>query len=174
LDSLRSAAFDEKYRRGDWNFEGEASQELSSIVRKYLRGGDLLIMGCGSASILQGFDSTTFGSVLGLDLSTEAIRLANRFASDKVVFQVGDMTSFKCPRTYDVILFSESLYYAPAMEREALLRRLVRHLKPGGAFVVTLAQPKRYADIIEMIRRCFQISEDRPFCRSVRHLLVFS
>jgi len=76
-DSLRSAAFDEKYRRGDWNFEGEASQELSSIVRKYLRGGDLLIMGCGSASILQGFDSSTFVSVLGLDLSTEAIRLAS-------------------------------------------------------------------------------------------------
>jgi|GEM_PF-987266 len=170
---LRSLAFDEKYRRGDWNFKGESSDELSSTIRKYLHGGDLLILGCGGASILDGFEPTAFSSVLGLDLSAEAVRLASRFARENILFQTGDMVTFQCPRAYDVILFSESLYYVPPSQQEEVLKRLVGHLKLGGVFIVTLAQSKRYHAIIELIRRCFQIVEDRKFSGSERHLLVF-
>src|ERR1035441_9818662 len=100
---LRGLAFDEKYRRGDWNFKGESSDELPSTIRKYLRGGDLLVLGCGGASILDSFNATEFSSVLGLDLSAEAVRLASRFARDNIIFQVGDMVTFQCGKDYDVI-----------------------------------------------------------------------
>ena len=172
--SLRSAAFDERYRRGDWNFRDGESDELPSVIQKYLRGGDLLILGCGGASILDGLTQTPISSVLAVDLSKEAIRLASRYASEKIVFRVDDMTTFACPRPYDVMLFSESLYYIPVAAGEKLLKRLAPHLKPGGVFVVTLAQATRYQDIIEMIRRGFKLTEDRKFSGSDRHLLVFS
>jgi 2-polyprenyl-3-methyl-5-hydroxy-6-metoxy-1,4-benzoquinol methylase len=170
---LRGLAFDEKYQRGDWNFKGESSNELPSVVQKYLRGGDLLILGCGGASILDSFEPAAFSSVLGLDLSTEAVRLASRFARENILFQVGDMVGFQCPRDYDVILFSESLYYVPSSRQEEVLRRLAGNLKAEGALVVTLAQARRYHAIIELIRRCFQVVEDRKFSNSERHLIVF-
>lgn len=170
---LRGLAFDEKYRRGDWNFNGESSDELPAAIRKYSRNGDLLILGCGGASILKGFQPGTFASVLGLDLSAEAVRLAGRFAGKNISFQVGDMVTFQCPRDYDVILFSESLNYVPSLQQEEFLKRLVKHLKPDGVLIVTLAQAARYHAIIELIRSHFQVVEDRKFSNSERHLLIF-
>lgn len=171
---LRGLAFDEKYRRGDWTFGADGSSELANVTAAYLRQGDLLIMGCGGASVIDGLGAEAFATVLGVDLSREAIRLAGRYASDRVSFQLADMVAFECPRPFDVILFSESLYYAPASARESLLRRLSRHLKPGGVFVVTIAQAGRYASILESIRKNFMVREDRKFAGSARHLIVFS
>jgi 2-polyprenyl-3-methyl-5-hydroxy-6-metoxy-1,4-benzoquinol methylase len=171
---LRGLAFDEKYRRGDWNFRAEGTDELAAVIRHYLGEGDLLIMGCGGASILKDLDAANLKSALGIDLSQEAIRLASRFASEKIVFQLADMVTFQCPRPYDTILFSESLNYVPVTAQESLLRRLAESLKPGGVFVVTIAQAKRYADILEGIRQNFAVREDRQFSGSNRHLLVFN
>ena len=170
---LRSLAFDEKYRCGDWNFKREGSDELPLVIRKHLRNGDLLILGCGGAAVLDSFEPAAFSSVLGLDLSSEAVRLASRFARENILFQLGDMVTFQCSKDYDVILFPESLYYVPSSEQEDLLKRLAGHLKPGGVFIVTLAQARRYHAIIELIRRSFQVLEDHKFANSERHLLVF-
>jgi 2-polyprenyl-6-hydroxyphenyl methylase/3-demethylubiquinone-9 3-methyltransferase len=171
---LRSMAFDEKYRRGHWRFQGgDSTGELPGIVRRYLRQGDLLVLGCGGSAILEGLEADGVNSVLGLDLSEEALRLASRYASSKVIFQIANMETFACPRSYDVILFSESLNYVPGTRQIALLNRLGVHLKPGGAFVVTLAESKRYEDIIERVRENFQVLEDHLFPNSTRHLLIF-
>lgn len=170
---LRSLAFDEKYRSGAWNFRGESSDHLPCVILKYLRNGDLLILGCGGASILESFEPDTFSSVLGLDLSEEAVRMASRFARKNISFRTGDMVTFECPRDYDVILFSESLNYVPTSQQEKVLKNLAKHLKGGGVIVVTLAQSTRYHAIIELIRSRFEIVEDRRFSGSERHLLVF-
>jgi 2-polyprenyl-3-methyl-5-hydroxy-6-metoxy-1,4-benzoquinol methylase len=171
---LRSLAFDEKYRRGDWNFCTEGTGELADVVCRYLGEGDLLVMGCGGASILKDLPAPNLKSALGIDLSQEAIRLAGRFASEKISFQLADMVTFECPQPYDVILFSESLNYVPLAEQEPFLRRLGKSLKPNGEFIVTIAQAKRYADMLEGVRRHFAVLEDRSFSGSNRHLLVFN
>lgn len=170
---LRSMAFDEKYRQGDWRFQGDSTGELPELVRRYLKKGDLLVLGCGGSSILEGLEAEGVNSVLGLDLSEEAIKLAARYASQKVTFQIANMETFECPRSYDVILFSESINYVPSARQISLLHRLGRHLKPGGTFVVTVAEAKRYQDIIERIRANFLMLEDHTFPGSTRHLLIF-
>lgn len=170
---LRSLAFDAKYERGDWNFAGEPSDELPSAVLAYARGGDLLILGCGSASILASLQPSAFSSVLGVDLSEEAIRLASRFANENVSFIVGDMVTLQLARPYDVILFSESFNYVPSSKQLDLLKRLSKQLKFNGTLIVTLAQPERYRAIIELIRGSFHVLEDRSFANSKRRLLVF-
>src|SRR5580704_15021259 len=101
---LRGMAFDEKYKRGDWNFS-EDGAEMPLVVSKYLHGGDLLMLGCGSATLLGQFEPGAFRSVLGLDLSEEAIRQAREIKRENISFQVADMVTFPCPRPYDVILF---------------------------------------------------------------------
>jgi SAM-dependent methyltransferase len=170
---LRGIAFSEKYLNGDWNFDRDQNGELRDIVSTYLRQGDLLLLGCGAASVLDGLESRGLASALGVDLSVEAIRRARRFASAKVTFQVADMEKFQPPRCFDAILFSESLYYVAAWKQVTVLEKLAAGLKPGGVFVVTLADARRYEDIIERIRSHFHMIEDRPFKGSNRQLLVF-
>ena len=171
---LRSLAFDEKYRRGDWSSHTDGTGELPVLIKRYLRKGDLLIMGCGGCSVLEGLNATEMSTALGIDLSQEAIHLAGRYTSERISFQTADMVTFECPRAYDVILFSESLYYVPSAQQEALLRRLGGQLKPGGVFVVTFAQAKRYEYILELIRKHFAVQEDRTFSGSSRHVIVFN
>jgi 2-polyprenyl-3-methyl-5-hydroxy-6-metoxy-1,4-benzoquinol methylase len=172
--SLRRMAFDEKYRVGDWRFKNDSSGELPDLVRKYVRKGDLLMLGCGGAAVLEGLKQGDLTSALGVDLSDEAIRLANRYASESIRFKTGDMETFISDSHYDVILFSESLNYIPLANQEKLLQRLGNYLKKGGVFIVTFAQAKRYSAMIEGIRKHFQVREDRPFRGSSRHLLVFT
>jgi len=169
---LRSWAFDEKYRLGHWSFSGDGP-ELFKTVQNYLRGGRLLMLGCGGATLLDDLDSKDYTEVLGVDLSEEALRLAQRFASDKVSFVKGDMTTFQPARRYEVILFSESLNYLATKIASRCLQRLSQDLDHQGVFVVTFAQSDRYAEWIEMIRTSFAVVEDRKFTGAQRHLLVF-
>jgi 2-polyprenyl-3-methyl-5-hydroxy-6-metoxy-1,4-benzoquinol methylase len=131
-------------------------------------------MGCGGASIIEGLGRDSFASILGIDLSQEAIRLAGRYAAERISFQQADMETFECPHPFDVILFSESLNYVPVTTQVSFLQRLAQNLKPGGAFIVTLAQAARYAAILENIRKNFNVLEDRSFSDSSRHLIVFN
>jgi 2-polyprenyl-3-methyl-5-hydroxy-6-metoxy-1,4-benzoquinol methylase len=170
---LRSLAFDEKYRQGDWNFAGSSSGELSAVIRRYLRSGHLLMLGSGGATLLENFRDSEFDSVLGIDLSQEALRLANRFASPKISFQYGDMRTFQCPRSFDVILFSESLYYISVREARACLDRLSAHLTSRGVFVVTVAEPDRYSELLSMIPASFSVIESSNLPDSCGRLLVF-
>jgi len=171
---LRSMAFDEKYRSGTWVTLADGVGEFPFIVQKYLNAGDLLMLGCGGASLLEGLDLPTLRSVLGVDLSPEAIRLAGCYSRSNVTFQVGNMETFDPPNNYDVILFSESLNYVPLPKQGELLRRLSGRLKPGGVFVITFAEAERYRDMLDAMRRAFTVHEDRHFRASKRHLIVVS
>lgn len=169
----RGIAFDEKYRCGRWAFETDGGPELTSVICRYLQKGDILILGCGSASILEDLKREGLNSALGVDLSQEGIRLASRFACDNISFQIADMTTFECPQVYDVILFSESLNYVPAIKQIYLLKRLARSLRPNGALLVTLSDTKRYGDILLRIRQNFDVLEDLMLPGSNRHVIAF-
>jgi trans-aconitate methyltransferase len=171
--ALRKKCFDEKYLNGDWDFTGEPDFLLAAVVEKNAAGGHILILGCGSASVVGALKPGTFQTLLGIDLSPEAIKLASRQKSETVRFEVGDIAKFKCGRKYDVILFAESVYYVGPFRRKRLLKYLTDNLTEQGKIIVTIAQPERYANILKMIRQNFQVAEDRNFQSSARHLLVF-
>jgi len=170
----RSLAFDGKYIDGIWRHYDEGASELADICRRYMGYGDILIMGCGGASILEDLLHEGLKSALGIDISKEAIRLASRFECERVSFQLTDMLTFDSTHSYDIILFSESLNYVPGSQVESYLNRLAGYLKPGGVFVVTFAQPRRYKNILGKIRHKFAILEDHAFPCSDRHLIVFN
>ena len=171
---LRSLAFDEKYRQGHWCFNSDGNGELSDVICKYLGRGDLLLMGCGGASILEGLESRGLTRAIGVDISTEAILIASRYASDKVEFKLQDMMKFKCLQSYDIILFSESLYYVHKSHQKSFLKSLAIYLKDEGVFIATFAEAKRFKNMIDGLRKDFSIIEDRAFNDSSRHLIVFT
>jgi trans-aconitate methyltransferase len=166
-------SFDEKFRNGHWNFAASRSSELVDVVEKHLGSGALLVMGCGTGSLIGALKPESFSSVLGIDMSAEAITRAREHTARNVVFEQGDILKYESDKKFSVILFSESLYYIKPWRRRGLLSKLRRNLEPEGTFIVTIAQPSRYAGIIRMIRRNFQVLEDRRFTNSERHLIVF-
>ena len=170
---LRAASFDQKFNRGDWDFNLDRSAELVSVVEQYAHKGHILMLGCGSASIVSALAPECFAEFVGVDISPEAISRASRRATPRIRFTIGDCTTYACERAYDLILFSESLYYISPFHRKALLKRLASHLAPTGSIVVTIADPKRYSGIVCMIRKNFSVIEDRPFQSGDRHLIVF-
>lgn len=170
---LRTASFDQKYASGDWNFEADNSSELAAVVEKYAAKGRILMLGCGTGSIATAMAPGSFESFVGVDLSHEAIARAKLRESDQIRFEVCDIVSYRCSEEYNVILFSEALYYINPLYRDSLLKRCSQDLTRDGKIIVTIAQPLRYAGILRMIRRNFKVVEDRCFHSSSRHLLVF-
>ena len=171
--SLRALAFDEKYRNGAWNFSAEDS-DLMRVIETYAAKGNILALGCGTARQVSSLKPGSFESFVGVDLSPEAIAQANKRAGDRVRFEVGDMTKYQCRRRFEVILFPDSIYYVNAWSRGKLLRRMRESLSPGGRIIITIAQPQRYADILNMIRQDFKVDVDMARPANGGHLLAFS
>ena len=170
--ALRSWSFDEKFRTGVWNFANEPDLELVQTVERYAAKGNILMLGCGTGSIAGVLNPECFASFLGVDLSREAIARAAAQCNDKIRFQVGDMLGFSSRQKFSVILFSESLYYISAWKRRALLSRATDLLTPNGRIIVTVAQPARFARMLRMLRRNFEVTEESNFQGSQRRLMI--
>jgi SAM-dependent methyltransferase len=170
--TVRRWVFDQMYASAKWNFD-DRSPELISAVEDYSSGGAILILGCGNASLIKHLKPDTFQYVLGIDISPQAILMAKRHADEKVQFEVADIREYQCARRFDVILFSESLYYIRPIEQESILKRFCSHLTPKGCIIVTVVNPNGYQDIIQMIRTNFTVLREAHFEETDRFLLVF-
>jgi len=143
------------------------------LVEKYARKGRILDVGCGTGSLASDLNPGSFESYLGVDVSAAAISIAQKRKGEKIDFEVGDLQHYECREKYDLIVFEESLYYIPFFRRR-LLRRYAQYLRPGGLFVVTVAHRNQFRGMIRMIRKNFQIVEDRLTSpNGGRLLLVF-
>jgi trans-aconitate methyltransferase len=171
---LRKVSFDQKYKGKGWeSFYAEPESELARVVKEFCAGGDILALGCGVASVAGTLKPSWFKSFHGVDFSDAAIAIARRKENAKITFAIGDMLNYKFPRQYQVILLAESVFYIPRRQMRAQLKHYQTGLAPGGAIVVTIAKPRRYEWIVQMIRNEFQVVEDGKFYDSERHLLVF-
>jgi trans-aconitate methyltransferase len=169
---LRSLSFDEKYVSGSWSFNSD-SPDLAQVVTKYSGGGHILVLGCGTCPIINDLAPSSYETLHGVDLSEEAISRARARATERTSFETGDMADYRCARKYDVILFSDSLNYLPRRSREHVLRRYRECLNQNGRIVVTIAQPQRYADILELLREKFSVDLDRALDGDERRVVVF-
>jgi len=170
---LRRSSFDAYYRSGQWDrLDTSHSEEMVRVVKKYAGKGRILDMGCGTGILASRLAEDSFEYYRGIDASTEAVRLCRNRTNDKTEFQVGDIQTYDCEDDFDCIVFEESLYYVPFF-RHRLLKRYAGHLRPGGAFVVTVAHPRRFSGMIRTIRKSFEMVEDRLSPGGGRLYLVF-
>ena len=170
---LRNKVFDHCYQKGKWDYlEHDHASEIVVTVEKYANKGCILDMGCGPGILATLLSDESFEMYMGVDGSSDAIHRASKRSSEKIHFKVGDFQHYECKEQFDVILFEESLYYAP-FRRRSLLMRFAKWLKPSGVFIVTVSDPKRFFHLVEMIRKNFKIVEDKCFENLQRVMLVF-
>ncbi len=136
-----AAAFDAEYRSGHWQLLDSPDEQaryaaLAALIRAQHRRPRLLDAGCGSGRLATLFKPGELAAYHGVDLSPEAIRVAQESALPDAHFQQVDLETWRPTGPYDVIVANEVIgyFYDPA----ATLRGLARALAPGGVLVVSL------------------------------------
>ena len=146
----RAAKWNHQYASGRWEkLKIPAEQARFDATARLLTRpgspGDVLEIGCGEALLQQRLTSADYRTWCGVDISAVAIARAQNFAGERVRYLAADMETFDPGASFDVIVFTESIYYSADPRR--LLERYVNFLKPGGRFIVSIFRTKRSARI---------------------------
>ena len=109
---------------------------VAAEARRHGRPLDVFDAGCGTGRLCE-LLARAGHRVSGCDRSGEAIRLCRRRGLTAV--EQADLATFAlAPDAHDVITSIDVLYHAGVADDVALLRRLARGLRPGGALVVNV------------------------------------
>jgi len=108
--------------------------------------GPILELGCGTGRILQHLDQEGF-HVFGLDHEFGMLQYLKQLLPSARVF-VADLTAFHLGMEFSLIFLPCNTYSTlSSVKRQAGLRCIDHHLKPGGCFAASLPNP---ADLAEM------------------------
>lgn len=134
------AVVDGEYRSGAWaHFHQLPELPRQSVVVGFVsqlhQNPSILDLGCGSGRLAQLFQPHPFQRYLGIDLSTEGIKMARRLNLRGCEFTEGNFESWATAEKFDVIIFSESIGYAH--DPGALVARFLPSLAPGGTVVIS-------------------------------------
>lgn len=151
---LRQRAFDAKYRTGAWVYD-ERDEAVTATVERFAAGGRILMLGCGTGSILKHLRADSYGTIIGIDLSPTAIRIAEGMGINGAQFHVGDMEAALPEGPHDVIWFPRSLTYVPRRNLGVYLARLHSMLSIDGAIVATVKPQER--NTIAAIRANYEV-----------------
>jgi 2-polyprenyl-3-methyl-5-hydroxy-6-metoxy-1,4-benzoquinol methylase len=134
--------FDRHYAEGTWNpsgFELRLAREVKALRRLAggRRLGRVLSIGCGEGPFECRL-APYADSVLGIDLSAEAITRAQQRAAEQgltnLEFRCQASSELRLDESFDGVVCLAFLHHVPEAELPGLLRGLLAHLRPGGFF----------------------------------------
>ncbi|MCB1097949.1 MAG: class I SAM-dependent methyltransferase [Verrucomicrobiae bacterium] len=166
---LKSWLWNREFSEGRWNYlEATNDDCIYAILERYVNGGTILDLGCGSGNTGAELSEHSYSEYTGVDISSVAVELATKRSQRagrraKNRYDVGDIVGFEPLAKYDVILFRESLFYVPIGQILPLLRRLDSHLNPNGVFIVRMFDKERCKAIIELLRSNMELLESVEF-----------
>jgi len=109
-----------------------------ALLRRYLTPGrryDLLDAGCGTGGSTR--DLREFGTVTGLDFSTDALSFAAKRGLTRLV--QGSVEQLPFPdASFDVVTSFDVIYHRAVRDERAALREAHRVLRPGGLALVRI------------------------------------
>lgn len=90
--------------------------------------------------------ATKAKSVLGIDISTEAIEYAkNTYTNPNLHFKVGSCVHFDTEQTFETIVSFETLEHVSREDQELFLAEIKKHLAPGGITIISTPNKSEYS-----------------------------
>ncbi len=174
---FKRAIWDYEYRSGDWDYiDHPPAEHFAHIIEAHLQGGSLLDLGCGTGKTIDAL--TAFSRFTGVDVSRVATDRGREHyrARENVTFFAADIATFQDGQRYDVVLWSEVIYYFDHDRIVPILNRYQGFLSDGGVQIVQLYSKEQQAAVVGLIRENFEViteheTEDREGNRSI--ILVF-
>ena len=164
----KKAIWDEEFSTGQWEFIDHTDDDaIYAYLEKYSNNGSILDLGCGSGNTGNEMAAAKYGSYTGVDISENAIQMAvgrsekNR-RGDKNEYVCADISLYTPRKTYDIILFRESIFYIPKYKICNVLDRYNGYLKETGVFIVRICDRKKYASIVRVIERHYHVVDSSP------------
>lgn len=183
-ESFSESYFDQIYRLDSdpWGEGAESGYELCKadmllkvVARRHHKNA--MDIGCGSGNLTKRF-ATYCDHLLGLDISAEAISLAETLCKDDkhVSFVAGDIHHIEHNTKYDLFICAEVLYYLSAQDLDNLLEKIAELSTPDAWLVVLLPADNKYVNnyIFPSLKKRFKLvdqiehnEQDRPFVISL-------
>jgi cyclopropane fatty-acyl-phospholipid synthase-like methyltransferase len=112
---------------------------LEEVVRTLQPGAAILDLGCGAGVPVTRWLADRGFAVTGVDFSARQLELARRLVPAANLIKA-DMTGLDLPpASFDAVVAFYSIIHVPRTEHPALLGKIHRWLRPGGAFLATWA-----------------------------------
>ncbi len=135
--------WDNEWKAGDWSYMDKVAVERSKIaviggvlVQMYSHSNaSVLDVGCGEGPISDFLTAGQKAKYVGMDISKEAIMLAKKKRGSPQKFVQSKAHEFTPRNKFDVIIFSDMLYYA---DHEKLLEQFENYLNPGGTIIISI------------------------------------
>lgn len=172
---VKAWIWDWEFRHGKWDHldEGQSESTVIRLVRKYLNGGRLLDLACGTGVMraeLRAHDD--LGSYVGVDISPTAIDIARQRSrrlpalarpDEFIVGGMGDRRVLDALGSdFDVVLLKECINYLRVDEVSTVLASLAPHLNDTGRFIIQVHDRHRWAAHVAAARSLLSIEEDVP------------
>lgn len=137
-------------------------KKIAAVISHYFNGdvGTLRVIDVGcSTGTLASVLGETFGSVIGVDIDTEAVDFAKKhFQSMNVMFEYGDSLNLDYPaESFDVVVCAHIYEHVP--DAAKMMTEIGRVLKPNGicCFVagnrLELMEPHHHLPLLSVIPR---------------------
>lgn len=176
---MKRNLWNREFSQGRWKcLETTPNDFVYLYLEKYARNGSILDLGCGSGNTGNELNFSAFSRYVGVDVSDVALREAKKRTAQshrtrKNSYYQSDICDYKPDRTFDVILFRESLFYVPLPKIEATLARYSKCLAENGVFMVRMCDKDSYRRIVETIERDFHVLEKHDAKDSNAVVIVF-
>lgn len=134
-----AASYDQIADRWDGDeFPRENGMEAHRRALTFVKEpGAALDVGCGSSGRFIDLLLSKGFAPEGLDLSVEMLKRARRRHPD-VLFHHADITTWPLPHPYRFVTAWDSIWHVPLDLQDAVLRKLIRGLEPGGVLIFTM------------------------------------
>ena len=97
-------------------------------------GKDILDVACGTGVLFPDYLARSVGSVTGVDISPEMVKIAAQKYPEQIQVLCGDVQTMVFPKPFDCIMVYNAFPHFP--DPEGLIAALSAMLKPGGTLTI--------------------------------------